>query len=181
MTDMEIAAVFQSVLLPAMAATPGLAGVKLARNYQNRTHGANTSAYVYYFKIGPDHRYGHVARQEVYDETNQVFTHTETQIYESTYQLMAQVPQDPANVTRLTESDILNLVSGIMQSDAILAAFRAAGAGILRITDVRNPQNVLDRDQFEAVPNFDIVLTHKRVSVSTIPAVVTYDANVSRV
>jgi hypothetical protein len=91
------------------------------------------------------------------------------------------VPQDSKDVTSLTESDILNIVSGIMQSDTLLAAFRAAGAGILRVTDVRNPYIVDDRDRFEAVPSFDIVLTHKRKTVSAIPAVVTYEANVSRV
>ena len=180
MNDKQLAALFMAQLLPAMQATSGLAGVKLARNYQQRQQGASNSPYVYFVKTG-DHRHGHPAKTEAYNSASGNFTHTESQQYETTYQFSAWVPQDPKDVTGLTESDILNVVSGIMQSDAILAAFRAEGVGVLRVTDVRNPYIADDRDQFEAVPSFDVVLTHKRTSVSTIPAVVTYEANLSRV
>ena len=180
MNDKQLAALFMAQLLPAMQATSGLSGVKLARSFQSRQQGANSSPYVYFVKVG-DHRYGHPERKDEYAAGSGDFTHTEIQQYESTYQFSAWVPQDPKDVTGLTESDILNVVSGIMQSDALLAAFRAQGVGILRVTDVRNPYIVDDHDQFEAVPSFDVILTHKRTSVSTIPAVVTYEANVSRV
>ena len=180
MNDKQLAALFMAQLLPAMQATSGLSGVKLARNYQSRIHGANSSPYVYFVKTG-DHRHGSPARKDAYDPQTGDFTHTETQQYETTYQFSAWVPQDPKDVTGLTESDILNTVSSIMQSDAILSAFSAAGVGILRVTDVRNPYIVDDHDQFEAVPSFDVTLTHKRTSVSTIPAVATYESNFGRV
>lgn len=180
MTDKQIAALFMSHLLPAMQAQTALAAVKLARNYQATQQGAATGPYVYFFKVG-DHRYGHVERCDVYDTDLEVFTHTESQIYETTYQFSAWIPQTPGDVTSLTESDILNAVSGIMQSDTILAAFRAAGVGIQRVTEVRNPYFTDDRDLFEAVPSFDIILTHKRVTVTTLPAVVTYEARINRV
>lgn len=180
MNDKQLAALFMAQLLPAIQAASGLAGVKLARNFQPRQQGANNSPYVYFFKIG-DHRYGHPEKKDVWNATAGTFDHTEIQQYESTYQFSAWVPQDPKDVTGLTESDILNTVSGIIQSDLILAAFRAQEVGILRVTDVRNPYIVDDRDRFEAVPSFDVILTHKRTSVSTIPAVVTYEANMGRV
>jgi hypothetical protein len=180
MNDKQLAALFMAQLLPAMQATSGLSGVKLARSFQSRQQGANSSPYVYFVKVG-DHRYGHPERKDEYAAGSGDFTHTEIQQYESTYQFSAWVPQDPKDVTGLTESDILNVVSGIMQSDALLAAFRAQGVGILRVTDVRNPYIVDDHDQFEAVPSFDVTLTHKRTSVSTIPAVAAYDLNLSRV
>lgn len=180
MNDKQLAALFMSQVLPAMQASPDLAGVKLKRNFQAQQQGADTTPYVYFVKIG-DHRYGHVSRKDKYVLLDDAFRHTETQQYETTYQFSAWVPQDPKDVTGLTESDILNLVSGIIQSDAILAAFRAQDVGILRVTDVRNPYIVDERDQFEAVPSFDVVLTHKRTSVSTIPAVVTYESNFDRV
>ena len=180
MNDKQLAALFMAQLLPAMQATSGLSGVKLARSYQSRQQGANSSPYVYFVKVG-DHRYGHPERKDEYAAGSGDFTHTEIQQYESTYQFSAWVPQGPKDVTGLTESDILNVVSGIMQSDALLAAFRAQGVGILRVTDVRNPYIVDDHDQFEAVPSFDVTLTHKRTSVSTIPAVAAYDLNLSRV
>ena len=180
MNDKQLAALFMAQLLPAIQAASGLAGVKLARNFQPRQQGANSSPYAYFYKVG-DHRYGHPERKDVFNAQANAFTHTEIQQYESTYQFSAWVPQDPKDVTGLTESDILNVVSGIMQSDALLAAFRAQGVGILRVTDVRNPYIVDDHDQFEAVPSFDVTLTHKRTSVSTIPAVAAYDLNLSRV
>lgn len=180
MNDKQLAALFMKQLFPRMQATADLAGVKLARNYQSRQQGANTAPYVYFFKIG-DHRHGSPKRKEVWDVQAGTFTHSELQQYETTYQFSAWIPQTPEDVTSLTESDILNIVSGIMQSDSLIAAFQAAEVGILRVTDVRNPYIVDDRDQFEAVPSFDVVLTHKRQSASTIPAVVTYEANVSRV
>lgn len=180
MNDKQLAALFMAQLLPAMQATSGLSGVKLARSFQSRQQGANSSPYVYFVKVG-DHRYGHPERKDEYAAGSGDFTHTEIQQYESTYQFSAWVPQDPKDVTGLTESDILNVVSGIMQSDALLAAFRAQGVGILRVTDVRNPYIVDDHDQFEAVPSFDVTLTHKRTSVSTIPAVAAYDLNFGRV
>lgn len=180
MTDLEFAALFMTQVKPAMQAQPGLAAVQMARNYQPRQHGASNSPYVYFFKIG-DHRHGHVLRKDAYNVGDEQFDHTEMQVYETTYQFSAWIPQDPNNVTRLTESDILNVVAGVMQSDAIISAFRAQGVGILRVTEVRNPYIVDDRNQFEAIPTFDVVLTHKRISVSTIPAVVTYDLNMSRV
>lgn len=180
MNDKELNALFMGPLRDAMTADIRLGGVKLARNYQQTQQGAASGAFVYFVKIG-DHRYGHPGRFDVWDAAAQTMRHTELQPYETTYQLSAWIPQDAADVTSLTESDILNIVSGIMQSDAILTAFRAAGAGILRVTDVRNPYIVDDRDRFEAVPTFDVVLTHKREIAATLPAVVTYDANVSRV
>ena len=180
MNDKQMAALFMAQLLPAIQAAPGLSGVKLARNFQPRQQGANSSPYAYFYKVG-DHRHGSPQRKDVFDAQANAFTHTEIQQYESTYQFSAWVPQDPKDVTGLTESDILNAVSSIMQSDAIISAFNAAGVGILRVTDVRNPYIMDDHDRFEAVPSFDVILTHKRTSVSTIPAVATYESNVSRV
>lgn len=180
MNDKEINALFMAKLFPAMQAQPDLYGVKLARNFQQTQQGAASNPYVYFVKIF-DHRYGHVERREIWDNDAGDFRHEESQQYETTYQFSAWVPQDSKDVTSLTESDILNLVSGIMQSDALINAFRAAGAGILRVTDVSNPYIVDDRDRFEAVPTFDIVLTHKRIIASTTPAVVAYEANINRV
>jgi len=180
MNDRQIGAVFMSVLLPAIQADPELATVKVARSYQQTQQGASTEPYVYFSKIS-DRRYGHPARKDTYNTLDAEFDHSELQYYESTYQLSAWVPQLPVNATALTESDVLNKVAGIIQSDAILAAFLTAGLGILRVTDVRNPYITDDRDQFEAVPSFDVVFTHTRSVVATVPVVVTYDAVITRV
>ena len=138
MNDKQIAALIMAQVLPAMQANADLAGVGLLRNYQPTQQGAYTTPTVYFFKI-TDRRYGHTKRRDAWNALTGMFDHVEVQKYESTYQFSAQVPQDPAATSALTESDVLNLVSSIMQSDAILSAFQAAGVGILRVTDVRNP------------------------------------------
>lgn len=180
MNDKQMAALFRTEVLPRMAAQPDLAGVELARKYQPRQQGAATGPIVYFFKIG-DHRYGSTKREHLYNEAGVVFDSTDRQQYETTYQFAAWVPQRPQDVAALTESDVLNIVSAIMQSDALIAAFRAAGVGIQRVTDVRNPYFVDERDRFEAEPSFDIVLTHYRNLSSTLPGVDTYEANIYRV
>jgi hypothetical protein len=180
MNDRQLFKLFMSSVLPLVQATDGLAGVKLARNFQPRQHGASTSPYVYFSKLG-DHRHGHPNRKGVWDEGRGVFEYTETEQYETLVQFSAWIPQAGTDPDELTESDILNAVSGIIQSDEILAAFRAQGVGVLRVTDVRNQAIVDERDQFATVPTFDVTLTHKRTRVSTIPAVATIEANLGRV
>jgi hypothetical protein len=46
---------------------------------------------------------------------------------------------------------------------------------------VRNPYIVDEYNRFEAIPTFDIVLTHDRTIGATLPAVVTYEAQIVRV
>lgn len=180
MNDKQLAALFMSELLPRMQAQASLAGVALARKYQPRQHGAATGPIVYFFKVS-DRNHGSPKREEKYNEAGAIFDQSQRQVVESTYQFAAWVPQDPAATTALTESDVLNIVSAIMQSDGFLAAFRTAGVGIQRVTNVRNPYFVDERDRFEAEPSFDIVLTHYRNLSSTLPIVNTYEANINRV
>lgn len=180
MNDREINTLLMGTLLPAIRADAAMATVKMARNFQQTQQGASTNPFVYFVKIS-DHRYGHPARKDLYNTPGAVFNHSEEQFYETTYQFSAWIPQLPVNATALTESDVLNKVAGIIQSDAILAAFRAAGLGILRVTDIRNPYITDDRDQFEAVPSFDVVFTHSRSVAATVPVVVTYDAVIDRI
>jgi hypothetical protein len=151
MNDKDLARLIKSTLDPLMPQ-----GVALVRSNQPTQQGTPTGSAVYFTKLF-DRRYGSPARLDVWD--GETFVHTERQVYVSTWQFEATVPQ-PAE---LSPSDILNIVSGIIQSDGIIAAFRAAGVGVQRVTDVRNPYIVDDRDQFAAVPSFDIVLSHRRV------------------
>ena len=180
MNDKQLAALIMSQVLPAMQAHPDLADVGLLRNYQPTQQGAYTTPKVYFFKV-TDRRYGHPKRRETWNTLAGRFDHAEVQAYESTYQFSAQVPQDPAATTALTESDVLNVVSGIIQSDTILSTFQAAGVGILRVTDVRNPYIVDEYTRYEAIPTFDVVFTHERVIAATLPAVVAYEAQIVRV
>lgn len=171
MNDKEMQRLIMGTLAPMMPA-----GVALARNYQLKQEGTPSIPTVYFVKIG-DRRYGHPSRRDVWDADQGVFVHTERQVYISTYQFQATEPTSQ----ELTASDILNTVSGIIQSDKILSAFLAAGVGVQRVTDVRNPYIVDEHDQFEAVPSFDIVLSHWRDTVASVPAAVALEINIGRV
>lgn len=188
MTDNEIAAVIVSQLDTLMAADPvlgTLAGLTAAQNFQPRQQGAADTPIVYFIKIS-DRRVGSPTVKDTFvdpvpPDPVGTMRHTESQVYASTFQFMALMPQDPANTALPTASDVLNVVAGIIASDANRAAFLAAGLGILRVADVRNPYFTDDQDRFEASPSFDVVLTHKRVLTTTESVVVTYDAAVNRV
>ena len=93
------------------------------------------------------------------------------QNYESTFQLDALYIQNPEEEDQLTPGDILNYAAYIMQSDKTLKFLRENEIGIERVTNVRNPKFVDDKDQFEASPSFDFVLTHKQILISEIPVV----------
>lgn len=186
MTDKELEALFVArldLMIPADPVLSVIPGLTVAAGFQTRQQGKNDAACVYFFKVG-DKRYGWKQSKDVYQlpvppDPVGTMQHRETQKYETTFQFMALAPQGPDSL--ITESDILNLVAGIIASDANLSALWAAGVGILRVTDVRNPYFQDDRDRYAASPSFDIVFTHERVRVSTDPVLVTYDAAVYRV
>lgn len=182
MTDMQLFTAVLAVLDAAIAADASLSalGLVAARNYQPRQQGANSAPTLYFVKLF-DHRYGWTQKKDVYNAGSGEFDHTEGQQYEVTLQFMANVPQDPSNPSRLSESDVLSAACAIMQSDSTIFALRAQGIGVQRVTDVRNPYIVDDRDRFAAMPSFDVVLTHNRTQVSTTPAVSTYELHISRV
>lgn len=114
-------------------------------------------------------RYGYLKRDDVI-ELDGSATHTETQKYELKIQCGALYPQDPADTTGPTATDLVEAAATIMQSDATRVTLLAVGVGIYRVTDIRTPQFQDDRDVFEASPSFDFTLNYSNVSTSTIPA-----------
>lgn len=95
--------------------------------------------------------------------------HIEIQQYETSFQLSCLARQDPADADAITASDYLNLARYIIQSAPTIQTLQNAGVGVYKITPVRNPFFHDDRDQWEANPNFDFVLTHKQSIVSQTP------------
>lgn len=188
MTDSDINKLIVAQLdarMPVEAGLSGLVGLTVAQNFQPRQQGQDDGPCIYFVKLF-DKRVGSVGTKDTFvapvdPDPVGTMRHTEVQVYETHYQFMALLPQNPADVDRLTESDALNLVAGIIASDACRAALQAAGLGILRVMDVQNPYFQDDKDRFAASPSFDVVFTHKREREDVVPVLVTYDANVSRV
>jgi hypothetical protein len=179
-TDVTVETTVISVMGAAMAANSVLQNVGLIRGNQPTQQGTPSGPFVSFWKI-TERNWGSPKRGQVWNAGTGVFDATLSQACAATWQFQALAPQDPADEDQPSESDVLQQFRAIMQTDAALAAFRAQGIRIERIMDVRNPYFTDDRDRYEASPSFDVVLTFDRNLASTLPAVVAYDATVSRV
>ena|ERR1700722_7123100 len=148
----------------------GLTNVIVRQSNQPTQQGANSGQVVYFYKIG-DYRYGFPGYHTYFDLNNLLMKQTYLQHYETTWQINAMAIQDPSNVDSLTASDLVNIVSEILQQDSTVIQFANNDIGILRITDVRNPYFVDDKDNFEASPSFDFTLSHKQIKETIIPII----------
>lgn len=181
MNEKALAALIVANVKPRLQQLAGMGAAEMARSYQPRQNGRITTPVLYFFFLDA-HRYGWTQRKDTDDPLNEgQVIHREDQIYEQPVQFTAFIPQRPGDTTQLSAADVCAEVSAIMQSDEVLAAFRAAGVGILRITDVRNTPFVNDENRFEFEPSFDVTLTHTRSTVTTQPAVVTFETQIRRV
>lgn len=174
MRDYDLFAAVVAVLRAGMAMDA--ATLDIEQNNQPRTSGRPNKRALLLDQIHA-RRYGHVKREDLPDpDVPTRMIHRETQIYETTIQVSSLAKPPPVtgvlDVNEPTAADLANQAAAVMQSDATIAALRALDIGVLRITDVRTPHFRNDRDQFEAAPNFDFVLTHKQITVTTTPAAI---------
>lgn len=163
MQDNDLIKLFLPIIQAGIATD--FPGVTIKQANQPTQQGINTGPTLYFFKVG-DRRYGFRETSDVWDALNTIEVHTETQPYETTFQISALVIQDVNNTNTYTASDLLNYVSYIMQSAATITALRVENVGVLRVTEVSNPYFTDDRDQFEAAPSFSFVLTHLQTIIS---------------
>lgn len=163
MLDWELYKLIKDVV-NAQLAFANIPGVTVDQAYQPVRQGVQNKASAYVEKLF-DVRDGYPREEYLWDGKQE--TKTMTQVILSTFQLTAlNVPQ-PANKTQYTASDIANLIAATLQSDTAISMFKDGGAGILNITQVRNPKFSDDYDRWEASPSFDFVLTHKQVLSGT--------------
>lgn len=183
MNDLTLFTAVRTVLLSGLAAN-GYATVPVVQLDQPTLQGRPDGPALLFQKLPGDKRYGWVKREDTDDPDNPAqMIHRETQFYETTLQIEALGPQPVpgAALPSSTASDLVNLAAAILQSDAAIASLRAAGLGVLRVTQVRNPFMKNDRDQYEAVPSFDLVVTHEQVMLSTTPAAQVGELRMARV
>lgn len=169
MLDNQIIQLFLPIIRNGLIAA-GYLGVAIKQMNQPTQQGVNTQPTVYYYKIS-DHRYGFRKSEDVWDDNIEKMVHTEIQDYETTFQINALVIQNPTTPNQYTASDLVNIVAQIMQSANTINTLTRNNVGIYKITDIRNPYFLDDRDRFEASPSFDFTLTHKQVSTSTNPVI----------
>lgn len=156
----------------------GIAGVTVLQGNQPTQQGAVSTPAVYLYKVS-NHSYG-------FPRVNSAWTgsqeqQTQEQWDEATFQASALITQNPADTSALTASDLLNAVRSILQFDQTLDTLKANGLGILRVDTVPNPFFKDDRDNFEAAPSIDFVITNTSQYVGTVPVVPSVEFNVNRV
>jgi hypothetical protein len=169
MTDNQFIQLFLPIIQAGLV-TDGFLDVIVKAANQPTQQGVNSGPTVYFYKIATK-RYGFLGRRDVWDTGSGTMTHTESQYYETTFQVSALVRQFPITPNQYTAGDLINEVASIMQSDDTRAILNASGVGILRIQDIPNPYFVDDRDQFEASPSIEFVLTSQAFRVKTDPRI----------
>ena len=157
MTDNNFIRIFLDELKNAMAQAGQT--VSVLQSYQPTKQGTKSNPTLYFTKIG-EKKIGSPKRLSQYDETGEKMNDIDTQVVEATYQISALVRQ-PSD-TDMTASDMLDVAQMALQSWEGLATLRAHGIGILRITEVRNPYMQDDRDEWQAMPSFDVVFSYSK-------------------
>ena len=168
MTDNQLAILLREQLLLGFI-RQGYTTLPVIENYQPTTQGRVTEAAVYFHAL-PEQRYGWQHRKRKFNLEENKITTTESQWMLSRFQVYALAPQDPTDLTLPTAKDLCNLAAMICNSELFVDALIKAGAGVHRITQVRNPYFVNDQGQFEASPSFDVIISHKR-SISDVTPV----------
>lgn len=174
-TEKQLFKAVRDILIAEFAATttppsPVPSGLEVKQANQPTQQGTPTGPVIFMTKL-PDYRYGSRGMQDEWIPDTMgggVQRHTETQQYESTFQLNCLVTQNPANLSQPTAMDVLNYAAYIMQSDATIRTLQAQGFGIERVSQIRQTPFQDDRDRYEYSPSFDFVLTHKQIVTSEI-------------
>lgn len=180
MTDNQLFAILFSIVRVGLAAR-GVADVTVAQSYQPTQQGGVTGPAVYLTKLFDTPR-GHPRRDTVYDDEGDAMIESETQTFETTYQVNARSIQIPGEVDQLTASDLVKYVRQILQSSAVIAGLNDNNLAILRISELRNPAiNSNDEGRFEFSPSFDFVITYDETYTLEAPAIETVEYNINRV
>lgn len=91
-----------------------------------------------------------------------------TQNQQDTYQIQVFCPDDPSNETQITAIDYANILRGLIQSPQYVAELAKLNIGIQRPTGIRPTFFQNEKDEYEANPNFDFTVSHKREIVLSV-------------
>lgn len=172
MRQNELYALVRSTLLA------GLTGVEVRANYQPSTVAIPSGPQIT-MQIIASRRIGAMKRKETLDGDS--FIHEEIQWWESTLQIGATARRLPEDLTLPTAMDICKAASDILQSDAGLSALAVQRVRPLRISNVRVVQWVNESNQYETMPNFDLVLVHPETVTGTTPPAISIEPVFGRV
>lgn len=152
----------------------------IVQQYDQPTQQGITRLPTVFFQKVYNHRYGW---GHAYNKWNTV-THQEDlhedQWHETHFQFFTMVVPNLLQPISYTAADLANEVASILQSQATRVTLMASNVGILRISEITNPYFQDDRDQFEATPTFDFILTSLETRVSIVPTVTEFVVDIVR-
>ena len=174
-TDIELITLAKSILDAGLAALSISATVK--RGNQPTQQGFVGGPGVYIWPIDGD-KYGFQSRDDKYDSTAGHIVHTERYRCETPFQFTC-IALTGDNT--FTSGDLAFNCAALLQSDAAIATMQAADVAVLRVSQVRNVPFLDDKNVYKHSASFDVVFTHHREIVGTVPAIETITFNADRV
>lgn len=175
MTDGELYTALRGALLTGLAAR-GFSAIDVLQAQQPQTFGAVDGPALYMSMVNQT-AYGSSGISEEWDGIS-VLTQTQSQRYETTLQVMAW---SLTEIDSSTANDLIRAARDSVNSPQAVDLFRAAGAYITRVRDIRLSPSVDDRGQWRQNPSFDIGLSHLVTTVLSIPSATTIETQVLRV
>lgn len=176
MRDNELFKLLRDTLLAGFSRY-GLTEVGIKQAYQPTPVGPDYEKTIYLSKIN-EVRYGWVVREDNYNTATNEIDHTETQIVESVIQVNGWVITKVDDFSGSTGADITNNAAEILNSDLGIQQLLEGGASILRITNIRIPYFLDDRDRFAASPSFDLTIVHSNTRGSITPPINTINSGI---
>ena len=181
MNDNDILMIVIGLIRTALTAMGApLDAVTVSQKYQPTLAGTPEPPALFIHKILTE-RYGHPGRRSTYDNANDNFDYQESIWRVPTFQISGLAQQDPAMLTQLTASDIVEVAADILQTEATRQTLLTSEIGIQRITQVRQTYFVNDKQRFEQSPSFDFTLSYRREFNSEVSRVLRATDNITRI
>lgn len=178
MTANETLAILISAVSTIMAQTGMPVDVQAA--FQPTNQGTQVAPFIAIHYVS-SRRYGFPQVVETYNASTTSFDRVESYILEETYQFTAYAMADPANTTPPTAYDYAKRAAAVLQSAQLRGILLKYGIGFQRVTDIRTPFFIDDRERQEMSPSFDFTITREETVNYSVPVVVDTEIDIHRV
>lgn len=153
--------------IEAGLAAAGYPNIPVLQNYQPNQQGVPIGNSVWIEKLF-DKPIGWTENRLKWYESSQIYQESESQNYNTPFQISVLLPQVPGDTTLPTASDMANFLQRWMTSRATRRLFKGLGISIFRVTDVRNSKFQDDQSQYEARPSFDLTINHNNALITDV-------------
>ena len=151
---------------------------QVRQSYQPKSHGTPSPPFVYIHRIS-SHRYGFQSSRSMDMLGEQI--ETETQTIEKVFQIGGEALEETPTLAELTAYDYVENTSIILNSQYARERLKLAGICLLRITDIRNPYFMNERERYQQDPSFDFTVIYTQTRSRIIPSIESIDGTIQGV